>query len=95
MNFVPVAAGPQGLLYDTEQVSPPPDSWADLFDPAYAGRVSIDGGTWLTPIAETAMALGDRRPDEPHRRAGRAGEAEADRLIATSSAASAARTPRS
>jgi spermidine/putrescine-binding protein len=58
VNFVPVAAGPQGLLYDTEQVSPPPDSWADLFDPAYAGRVTIDGGTWLTPIAETAMALG-------------------------------------
>ena len=62
VNFVPVAAGPQGLLYDTEQVSPPPDSWADLFDPAYAGRVTIDGGTWLTPIAETAMALGADDP---------------------------------
>lgn len=58
VNFVPIAAGPQGLLYDTEQVDPPPSSWADLFDPAYRGRVSIDGGTWLTPIAETALALG-------------------------------------
>jgi spermidine/putrescine transport system substrate-binding protein len=62
VNFVPVAAGPQGLIYDTEQVSPPPDSWADLFDPAYAGRVTIDGGTWLTPIAETAMAQGVADP---------------------------------
>ena len=39
-----------------------PDSWADLFDPAYAGRVTIDGGTWLTPIAETAMAQGVADP---------------------------------
>jgi spermidine/putrescine-binding protein len=58
INFVPVAAGPQGLLYNTEEVTPAPDSWAVLYDPRYAGRVSIDGGTWLTPIAETAMALG-------------------------------------
>ena len=62
VNFVPIAAGPQGLLYDTEQVDPPPTSWADLFDPAYRGRVSIDGGTWLTPIAETALALGIDNP---------------------------------
>ena len=62
VNFVPVAAGPQGLVYDTEQVTPAPDSWADLFDPAYAGRVTIDGGTWLTPIAEAAMAQGVADP---------------------------------
>jgi spermidine/putrescine-binding protein len=62
INFVPVAAGPQGLLYNTEEVSPAPDSWADLFDPKYAGRVTIDGGTWLTPIAEAAMALGIADP---------------------------------
>ncbi len=62
VNFVPVAAGPQGLIYDTRQVSPPPDSWADLFDPRYAGRVTIDGGTWLTPIAEAAMADGVSDP---------------------------------
>jgi spermidine/putrescine-binding protein len=62
VNFVPIAAGPQGILYNTEQVTPAPDSWADLYDPAYAGRVSIDGGTWLTPIAETALALGFEDP---------------------------------
>jgi len=62
VNFVPVAAGPQGLLYNTEEVTPAPDSWADLFDPKYSGRVSMDGGTWLTPIAEAAMALGIENP---------------------------------
>lgn len=58
VNFVPIAAGPQGIIYNTEEVADPPTSWADLFDPAYAGRVSIDGGTWLTPLAEAAMATG-------------------------------------
>lgn len=58
VNFVPIAAGPQGIIYNTEAVASPPTSWADLFDPGYAGRVSIDGGTWLTPLAEAAMAIG-------------------------------------
>ena len=62
INFVPIAAGPQGILYNTKEVRPAPDSWADLYDPAYAGRVAIDGGTWLTPIAETALALGIEDP---------------------------------
>jgi len=62
VNFVPIAAGPQGLIYNTEAVRPAPDSWADLFDPAYRGRVSIDGASWLTPIAQTALALGIEDP---------------------------------
>ncbi len=62
VNFVPIAAGPQGIIYNTEEVADPPTSWADLFDPAYAGRVSIDGGTWLTPLAEAAMAIGIADP---------------------------------
>jgi spermidine/putrescine-binding protein len=61
-NFVPIAAGPQGIIYNTEEVADPPTSWADLFDPAYSGRVSIDGGTWLTPLAEAAMAIGIEDP---------------------------------
>lgn len=58
VNFVPIAAGPQGIIYNTEEVDDPPTSWADLFDPQYAGRAGIDGGTWLTPIAEAGMAMG-------------------------------------
>jgi len=57
-NFVPIAAGPQGIIYNTEEVSDPPTSWSDLFDPKYAGEVSIDGATWLTPIAEAGLAMG-------------------------------------
>ena len=62
INFVPIAAGPQGILYNTDEVDPPPDSWADLFDPEYAGRTTIDGGTWLTPLAEAAFAMGIENP---------------------------------
>ena len=62
VNFVPIAAGPQGILYNTDEVDPPPDSWADLFDPEYAGRTTIDGGTWLTPLAEAAFAMGIENP---------------------------------
>jgi spermidine/putrescine transport system substrate-binding protein len=62
VNFVPIAAGPQGIIYNTEEVDDPPTSWADLFDPAYAGRVAIDGGTYLTPLAEAALAMGIENP---------------------------------
>jgi spermidine/putrescine-binding protein len=62
VNFVPIAAGPQGIIYNTEEVRDPPTSWADLFDPEYAGRASLDGGTWLTPLAEAAMATGIEDP---------------------------------
>lgn len=62
VNFVPIAAGPQGIIYNTEEVTDLPTSWADLFDPAYTGRASLDGGTWLTPLAEAALALGISDP---------------------------------
>jgi spermidine/putrescine-binding protein len=62
VNFVPIAAGPQGIIYNSTEVTDPPDSWADLFDPAYEGRASIDGGSWLTPLAEAALAMGIEDP---------------------------------
>ncbi|MCC6792274.1 MAG: extracellular solute-binding protein [Thermomicrobiales bacterium] len=31
-----------GLLYNTEAISTPPDSWAALWDPAYAGQVAFE-----------------------------------------------------
>ena len=61
-NFVPIAAGPQGIVYNTEEVSDPPTSWADLFDEKYAGEVAIDGATWLTPIAQAGLAMGIEDP---------------------------------
>jgi spermidine/putrescine-binding protein len=56
---VPLSAGPQGLIYDADQITPGEvDSFADLFDPAYAGRVALEGDYPLPAIAETALALG-------------------------------------
>jgi spermidine/putrescine-binding protein len=56
---VPLSAGPQGLIYDAEEIDEGEiDSFADLFDPAYAGRTALEGDYPLPAIAETALALG-------------------------------------
>ncbi len=55
----PLSAGPQGLIYDAGEVEPGAiGSWDDLFDPAYADRVALEGDYALPAIAETALALG-------------------------------------
>jgi spermidine/putrescine-binding protein len=56
--FVPLSAGPQGLIVNTDEVSPVPSSWNDLFDPAFQDRVALDGSSYLTPLAETALTMG-------------------------------------
>lgn len=38
---VPYLWGTTGLAYNKARVSPPPDSWAALWDPRWAGRVTI------------------------------------------------------
>ena len=60
--FVPVSAGPQGLIVNTEKVKQVPDSWQALFDPQYAGEVAIEGDTPLLPLGETALAMGKTDP---------------------------------
>lgn len=37
--LVPYQMGTQAIIYNKETVSTPPASWADLWDPAYAGRI--------------------------------------------------------
>jgi spermidine/putrescine transport system substrate-binding protein len=60
---VPLSAGPQGLIYDADQIPPGEiDSFADLFDPAHADRVALEGDYPLPAIAETALALGIEDP---------------------------------
>jgi spermidine/putrescine-binding protein len=59
--FVPASAGPHGLIVDTQAIPEGVDSYADLFDPAYAGNVALEA-TPLTAIAITAMALGADDP---------------------------------
>jgi spermidine/putrescine-binding protein len=67
--FAPVSAGPHGIIINTDEVDASQiDSYTDLFDPAYAGRVAMES-TPLTAIGATGMALGmddpmDLSPDE-------------------------------
>jgi putative spermidine/putrescine transport system substrate-binding protein len=53
-----------GLFYDTQKVSPPPTSWNDLWDPKYAGKISVADITGtsgpLLLVEASAMASGDR-----------------------------------
>ena len=60
---VPLSAGPQGLIYDADEVEPGAiDSFADLFDPQFADRVALEADYPLPAIAETALALGITDP---------------------------------
>jgi spermidine/putrescine transport system substrate-binding protein len=58
---VPFMWGPNPLLYDTSLISPPPDSWAVLWDPKYKGKISV----WneLSTIYMAAQILGFDKPD--------------------------------
>jgi spermidine/putrescine transport system substrate-binding protein len=62
--FVPVSAGPQGLIVNTDKVKDVNPSWKALFEPQYEGEVAIEGDESLTPIGETALALGMDDPME-------------------------------
>lgn len=50
--MVPVDAGTSGIVYDADVVTTPPDSWADLFDPQWSGRMAIED------IAVTGIMIG-------------------------------------
>ena len=61
--LVPLSAGPQGLIYDGDEVEPGEvDSFTDLFDPQFADRVALEADYPLPAIAETALALGIEEP---------------------------------
>jgi spermidine/putrescine-binding protein len=63
VQMVPLSAGPQGLIYDADEVEPGEvDSFADLFDPRFADRVALEADYPLPAIAETALALGITEP---------------------------------
>jgi spermidine/putrescine-binding protein len=50
--MVPVDAGTAGIVYNADEITTPPDSWADLFDPTYQGRAGMED------IAITALMIG-------------------------------------
>jgi len=59
---VPLSAGLEGLVYNPEEVPGGIDENADLWDPQFAGRSTIQGGYALVPIATAALALGIEDP---------------------------------
>ncbi len=59
--MAPVDAGTAGIVYDADEVTTPPDSWTDLFDPQYAGRVAIEDIA-VTGIMISALANGVEDP---------------------------------
>lgn len=59
--FVPASAGPYGLIVNTEDAGQEVDSYQDLFDPAFAGRVALEA-TPLTALAAAGLAIGIEDP---------------------------------
>lgn len=59
--MVPVDAGVTGVVYDTKNVTEPPTSFMDLFDPKYEGRVAMIDYP-VTAIQVGALALGYEDP---------------------------------
>jgi putative spermidine/putrescine transport system substrate-binding protein/spermidine/putrescine transport system substrate-binding protein len=58
---VPLTWGPNPLLYDTKAFPKPPATWAELWDPKYANKLSF----WddLSTIYMAAQVLGFGKPD--------------------------------
>ena len=59
---VPLSAGLEGLVYNADEVPEGIDELADVFDPQFAGRSTIQGSYALPAIAEAALALGIEDP---------------------------------
>ncbi|NJN20740.1 MAG: ABC transporter substrate-binding protein [Leptolyngbya sp. RL_3_1] len=57
---VTFAWGPNVLIYDTESVNPAPTSWDVLFDPQYAGQITLPDNPMT--IADVALWLGKSDP---------------------------------
>jgi putative spermidine/putrescine transport system substrate-binding protein len=53
--------GPNTLLYNTKEVSPPPNSWGALYDPKYKGKVTVPDNP--IQIADAALYLSKTKPD--------------------------------
>ena len=58
--MIPVDAGTAGILYNADVIKTPPDSWTDLFNPAYKGRASIeDNSTTAIDIGALTTGISD------------------------------------
>jgi putative spermidine/putrescine transport system substrate-binding protein len=53
--------GPNTLLWNTDQVTPAPTSWAALYDPKYKGKITVPDNP--IQIADAALYLSKTQPD--------------------------------
>jgi len=62
---LPWAFGPNPLIYDTTKVQPAPNRWADLWDPKYRGKLSMQDD--IATLWMVAQTLGfDKADDRGH-----------------------------
>lgn len=65
--LVPYQMGTQAIIYNTETVFPPPSSWADLWNPEYAGRiVAVDDNRVIIGAALLTLGYGVNDTDPAH-----------------------------
>ncbi|HTZ80695.1 MAG TPA: extracellular solute-binding protein [Stellaceae bacterium] len=79
---VPLLVGAEVLVYNTEKVQPPPDSWEAMFDPRYRGKTAyvIEDFLQCTMLLQGADPTFAAYVDKPEE-AARAVNAARDRLI--------------
>ncbi|MCA9637975.1 MAG: spermidine/putrescine ABC transporter substrate-binding protein [Myxococcales bacterium] len=62
---VPYFWGVTGIGYDSDKIDPPPTSWEALFDPRYAGRISVlESKGDVFDQAQLALGLGINSTDK-------------------------------
>ena len=58
MYCVPVARGPYGMIYNTNILKKPPESWNIFWDPKYKGKYSLGRDQYEQNVYFTALAMG-------------------------------------
>ncbi|HYC81407.1 MAG TPA: extracellular solute-binding protein, partial [Solirubrobacterales bacterium] len=56
--MVPLSAGPYGIIYNADKVPGGVDSYKEMFSDRFAGKISMDGSTAVSPLAVAAFTLG-------------------------------------
>jgi spermidine/putrescine transport system substrate-binding protein len=59
--MIPSDAGLEGIMYNTEKIKTPPDSWMDLWNPEFRGHIAMQDYA-RNSIAVAALALGYSDP---------------------------------
>lgn len=75
-----------GLMYNTQAVTDPPDSWSALWDPAYRGRVVAFDYQWQPLILAARLNGGDERNIDPGFRVWKENAANFKALVSTNDA---------